>query len=43
VSATELEAAVTEVLIDPEALQRRIAELGEEISADYAPSSSWLT
>jgi hypoxanthine phosphoribosyltransferase len=34
-SATELEAAVTEVLIDQEALQRRIAELGEEISADY--------
>jgi hypoxanthine phosphoribosyltransferase len=36
VSATELEAAVTEILIDQEALQRRIAELGEEISADYA-------
>jgi hypoxanthine phosphoribosyltransferase len=35
-SATELERAVTEVLIDEEALQRRIAELGEEISADYA-------
>jgi hypoxanthine phosphoribosyltransferase len=35
-SATELEAAVTEVLIDQEALQRRIAELGDEISADYA-------
>ncbi len=35
-SATELERAVTEVLIDQEALQRRIAELGEEISADYA-------
>jgi hypoxanthine phosphoribosyltransferase len=34
-SATELEAAVTEVLIDQHALQRRIAELGEEISADY--------
>jgi hypoxanthine phosphoribosyltransferase len=34
-SATELEAAVTEILIDQEALQRRIAELGEEISADY--------
>ena len=34
-SATELEAAVTEVLIDQDALQRRIAELGEEISADY--------
>jgi hypoxanthine phosphoribosyltransferase len=35
-SATDLEHAVTEVLIEPEALQRRIAELGEEISADYA-------
>jgi hypoxanthine phosphoribosyltransferase len=35
-SATELEAAVTEVLIDQDALQRRIVELGEEISADYA-------
>jgi hypoxanthine phosphoribosyltransferase len=34
-SATELEAAVTEVLIDQDTLQRRIAELGEEISADY--------
>jgi hypoxanthine phosphoribosyltransferase len=34
-SATELERAVTEVLIDQEALQRRIAELGEEISHDY--------
>jgi hypoxanthine phosphoribosyltransferase len=36
VSATELEAAVTEILIDQDALQRRIAELGEEISADYS-------
>jgi hypoxanthine phosphoribosyltransferase len=36
VSATELERAVTEVLIEPEALQHRVAELGEEISADYA-------
>jgi hypoxanthine phosphoribosyltransferase len=35
VSATELERAVTEVLIDEDTLQRRIAELGEEISADY--------
>ena len=35
-SATELERAVTDVLIGEEALQRRIAELGEEISADYA-------
>jgi hypoxanthine phosphoribosyltransferase len=36
VSATELEQAVTDVLIDRDALQRRIAELGEEISVDYA-------
>ena len=36
VSATELERAVSEILIDDEQLQRRIAELGEEISADYA-------
>ena len=35
-SATELERAVTDVLIDRDALQRRIVELGEEISADYA-------
>src|SRR5438477_2522025 len=32
----QLEGAVTEILIDEETLQRRIAELGEEISADYA-------
>ena len=32
----ELESAVSEVLIDDEQLQRRIAELGEQISADYA-------
>jgi hypoxanthine phosphoribosyltransferase len=36
VSATELEHAVTDILIDRDTLQRRIAELGEEISADYA-------
>jgi hypoxanthine phosphoribosyltransferase len=36
VSATELERAVTEVLIDADALQHRIGELGEEISSDYA-------
>jgi hypoxanthine phosphoribosyltransferase len=36
VSATELEQAVTDVLIDRDVLQRRIEELGEEISADYA-------
>lgn len=35
-SATELEQAVTEVLIDRDVLQRRIEELGEEISSDYA-------
>ena len=35
-SATDLEHAVTEVLIEPDTLQRRIAELGEEISHDYA-------
>src|SRR5881394_3536844 len=35
-SAAELERAVTDVLIDDEQLQRRIAELGEQISADYA-------
>ena len=35
-SATELESAVSEVLIDDETLQRRVAELGEEVSADYA-------
>jgi hypoxanthine phosphoribosyltransferase len=36
VSQTELERGVTEILIDEERLQARIAELGEEISADYA-------
>jgi hypoxanthine phosphoribosyltransferase len=35
-SAAELEQAVIEVLIDRDVLQRRIEELGEEISADYA-------
>lgn len=34
-SAAELEQAVTEVLIDRDVLQRRIQELGEEISTDY--------
>jgi hypoxanthine phosphoribosyltransferase len=33
---SELERDVAEILIDEEVLQRRIAELGEEISADYA-------
>ena len=35
-NATELERAVTEVLIEADTLQQRVAELGEEISADYA-------
>ena len=34
-SATELDRAVTEVLIEEDDLQRRIGELGVEISADY--------
>jgi hypoxanthine phosphoribosyltransferase len=36
VSSTELEQGVSEVLIDEETLRGRIAELGEEISRDYA-------
>jgi hypoxanthine phosphoribosyltransferase len=36
VSQTELERGVESILIDEDALQNRIAELGEEISADYA-------
>jgi hypoxanthine phosphoribosyltransferase len=36
VTQTELEGAVGEVLIDEPTLQARIAELGEEISSDYA-------
>ena len=35
-SATELERAVSEVLIDEDRLRGRIAELGEEVSLDYA-------
>ncbi len=35
-SQSELEQAVGEVLIDAGALQRRVRELGEEITADYA-------
>ena len=35
-SATELERGVESILIDEDALQGRIVELGEEISADYA-------
>ena len=34
-SQTELERAVTEVLIEEDTLRRRVSELGEEISADY--------
>ena len=34
-SQTEVEASVGKVLIDEETLQRRIRELGEEISSDY--------
>jgi hypoxanthine phosphoribosyltransferase len=34
-NTTELEQAVTEVLIEADALQQRVAELGEEVSADY--------
>ncbi len=33
---TELERAVGEVLIDADALRARVAELGEEVSAEYA-------
>jgi hypoxanthine phosphoribosyltransferase len=36
VTQTELEGAVGEILIDEPTLQTRIAELGEEISSDYA-------
>jgi hypoxanthine phosphoribosyltransferase len=35
VNATDLERAVTEVLIEPDALQQRVTGLGEEISHDY--------
>src|SRR3979411_3261793 len=35
-SATELERGISEVLVDEEALRARVAELGEEISTDYA-------
>jgi hypoxanthine phosphoribosyltransferase len=35
-SQTELDAGVGEVLIEQEALRRRVIELGEEISHDYA-------
>jgi hypoxanthine phosphoribosyltransferase len=35
VSQTEVEKGVAEILIEEDELQRRIADLGEEISADY--------
>jgi hypoxanthine phosphoribosyltransferase len=35
-SSLELTRAVSEVVVDEEALERRVAELGEEVSADYA-------
>ncbi len=35
-SQTELERAVSEVLIEEDALRNRVAELGDEVSADYA-------
>ena len=35
-SATELERAVAEVLIDEQTLRARVEELGEEVSRDYA-------
>jgi hypoxanthine phosphoribosyltransferase len=35
VSQTEVEKGVAEILIEEDELQRRIVELGEEISADY--------
>jgi hypoxanthine phosphoribosyltransferase len=35
-SGTELEAGVGEVLIEEDALQERVASLGQELSADYA-------
>jgi hypoxanthine phosphoribosyltransferase len=36
VSQTELDRAVSEILIEEERLRQRVAELGEEVSADYA-------
>jgi hypoxanthine phosphoribosyltransferase len=35
-SGTELEAGVGEILIEADALQERVAALGQELSADYA-------
>jgi hypoxanthine phosphoribosyltransferase len=42
VSQTELERGVREVLIDEERLSQRVAELGEEISTDYAATDLLL-
>jgi hypoxanthine phosphoribosyltransferase len=36
VTQAELDRAVGEILVDEDALRRRVAELGEEISADYS-------
>jgi hypoxanthine phosphoribosyltransferase len=36
VTAAELTRAVSETVVDQDALERRVAELGEEISVDYA-------
>jgi hypoxanthine phosphoribosyltransferase len=36
VPQTELDRAVTEILIEEDRLRERVAELGEEVSADYA-------
>jgi hypoxanthine phosphoribosyltransferase len=36
VSQAELERAIEKVLIDEDALQQRVSDLGDEISADYA-------
>ena len=35
-SQTELERGIAEVLVEEEAVRARVAELGEEISGDYA-------
>ena len=35
-SQTELETGVAEILVEEESLRQRVAELGEEISTDYA-------
>ena len=35
-SQTELEQGVAEILVEEESLRQRVAELGDEISTDYA-------